>query len=57
MSIINESELINSLNITNGENIMFLLGAGCSIQSGCLSANNQKLMQFSSFQMIIINKK
>lgn len=39
MPIINENELINSLNIINGEDVMFLLGAGCSIQSGCLAAN------------------
>ena len=37
MSVLNQKELISSLNID--KNIMFLLGAGCSISSGCMAAN------------------
>lgn len=31
--------VLNSLNIANGEDTVFLLGAGCSINSGCMAAS------------------
>lgn len=31
--------VLNSLNIANGEDTIFLLGAGCSINSGCMAAS------------------
>lgn len=34
----NVSELINCLKVSSGEDILFLLGAGCSISSGCMAA-------------------
>ena len=39
MTIISENDLINSLNISNGNDVTFLLGAGCSILSGCMPAS------------------
>ncbi|MDE7221646.1 MAG: SIR2 family protein, partial [Ureaplasma sp.] len=38
MKQLTEESLLNSLNITKGEDITFLLGAGCSILSGCMAA-------------------
>lgn len=36
----NTSEtVLNGLNITNGDDTIFLLGAGCSINSGCMAAS------------------
>ena len=37
MLTISQEQLIN---IINSSDISFLLGAGCSISSGCMSANN-----------------
>lgn len=37
MKILTQKELISSLKVDN--NIMFLLGAGCSISSGCMAAS------------------
>lgn len=34
-----QESLLNSLNISNGSEIGFLLGAGCSINSGCMAAS------------------
>lgn len=34
-----EENLINKLSLLKGEEIIFLLGAGCSISSGCMPAN------------------
>ena len=34
-----QEALLNSLNISNGNDVVFLLGAGCSINSGCMAAN------------------
>lgn len=34
-----EEDLLNSLNIAKGEDITFLLGAGCSIISGCMASS------------------
>lgn len=39
MEYYTQDQLINSLNILNGSKVTFLLGAGCSILSGCMSAN------------------
>lgn len=43
--------ILNSLNIANGEDTIFLLGAGCSINSGCMAASIylQKLFRYSYF--------
>ena len=35
----NDEIIINSLNISNGEDVVFFLGAGCSINSGCMPAS------------------
>ena len=35
----NEESLINSLDISNGDDVAFLLGAGCSILSGCMPSS------------------
>ena len=45
MSILTEEALLNSLSITKGEDITFLLGAGCSILSGCMPAS-KLIMEF-----------
>lgn len=39
MKYYTQDKLINSLNLLNGSDVIFLLGAGCSILSGCMSAN------------------
>lgn len=39
MKQLTEESLLNSLNITKGEDITFLLGAGCSILSGCMASS------------------
>ena len=39
MKQLTEESLLNSLNITKGEDITFLLGAGCSIISGCMASS------------------
>ena len=39
MKIITQETLINSLNISRDSDILFLLGAGCSINSGCMAAS------------------
>ncbi len=39
MKIYKQYELINHLSITKENDVVFLLGAGCSINSGCMSAN------------------
>lgn len=31
--------VLNSLNVINGDDTIFLLGAGCSINSGCMAAS------------------
>lgn len=41
MSIIRkytQENLINTLNVSNGNDILFLLGAGCSVSSGCMAS-------------------
>lgn len=35
----NQNQLIQLLNINKGEELVFLIGAGCSISSGCMAAN------------------
>ena len=39
MKYFTQDKLINSLNILKGSEVVFLLGAGCSISSGCMAAN------------------
>ncbi len=39
MKKLTEESLLNSLDITKGEDITFLLGAGCSILSGCMASS------------------
>lgn len=39
MKYYTQDKLINSLNLLNGSEVIFLLGAGCSILSGCMPAN------------------
>ncbi len=45
VKIIDEAALINSLDIAKGRDITFLLGAGCSISSGCMGAS-QLIFEF-----------
>lgn len=39
MKQLTEEALLNSLNIAKGDDITFLLGAGCSILSGCMASS------------------
>lgn len=35
----NDEVIMNSLNVSNGEDVLFFLGAGCSINSGCMPSS------------------
>ena len=35
----NQNTLIQLLNVNKGEDLVFLIGAGCSISSGCMASN------------------
>lgn len=39
MKIYSQENLLNSLSLLKGTEITFLLGAGCSISSGCMAAS------------------
>ena len=39
MEFLTQEKLINSLRLLYGSDVIFLLGAGCSIMSGCMPAN------------------
>ena len=57
MKVLTQKELISSLKVDN--NIMFLLGAGCSISSGCMAASDlvENLKFIYIAEIIMLEKK